>query len=211
MRRRRWNLHSTGQECRRRWNWVEHRRSGRRGNGHHRRTESGSYQWNWRWRNLSHRWFFILERELQEKLLRILVPVSPEFPFRLFDLSTGNLKKERLILKYKAKEFARKMDDYWGILRKQNRFKKKWKINKENIKQGILLDHRLIDQDRWSMQLFFAGRRTHLERNSFVRLGGEQQILPFAIGRLDALFVRRHESVTRYNVVRYFGIIDLKQ
>lgn len=84
-------LHSSCQESWRRWYWIEHWLSRwRRWNGHH-RAQSWPYQGNWRWRYFAYRRLLVLKCKLQEKLLRILVPVSPKFSFCLFHFPAGYL------------------------------------------------------------------------------------------------------------------------
>lgn len=55
---------------------------------------------------------------------------------------------------------------------------------------------------------FAAGQ---LERDRFVRLTREEEILPLLVGGFDLLFVGGHESVARDDALGNLGIIDLEK
>jgi len=57
--------------------------------------------------------------------------------------------------------------------------------------------------------LHFSGG--NFESNRLIWLGGEEQVLPFAVWRLDLLLVGRHEPVTRNDVLRNFRIVNLEE
>lgn len=52
---------------------------------------------------------------------------------------------------------------------------------------------------------------TRLKGDRFVRLRSNQQVLPVAIGRFDALLEGAHEAVHRHDILGDFRIVDLEQ
>lgn len=86
-----WDLHSS-QQCRGWRYWVKHRGSRGWRNRHHWRSHSWSYQGHRRRWNLANGWFLVLKSKLEEELLRVLVPMRPEFTLSFFYFSAGNLR-----------------------------------------------------------------------------------------------------------------------
>lgn len=84
------------------------------------------------------------------------------------------------------------------------------RVHLEGELQEELLSDRIPVRPELALALVDLARR-YLERDRLVRLGGEEQVLPALVGRLDVLLVRGHEAVARLHLFGDLRIVDLEE